>query len=104
FNLNVLKRINEEFDAGFELDKFEHYAFYNAQQGRIEMHLISLDYQRYELAGEEIVFSPGESIHTENSYKYAPNEFQTLTAQAGWETEQLWLAKDDMFSTFLLKS
>lgn len=103
FNLNILQRINQELDADFELQKFEHYAYYNASQGRIEMHLVSLDDQRYCINDAVIEFSRGESIHTENSYKYTPHEFRQLAARAGWHCLKTWLAEDDMFAMYLLR-
>lgn len=102
FNMNILNRINRELGAGIDLDKFEHYAYYNTKEGRVEMHLVSLEYQHYKLNGSQIDFVPGESIHTENSYKYSPAEFQSLAVQAGWRTQRVWMAKDNMFSMYLL--
>jgi dimethylhistidine N-methyltransferase len=104
FNLNILERINKEFSSDIDLDKFEHYAYFNASLGRIEMHLVSMEFQTVELAGEEIEFSAGESIHTENSYKYAPHQFQSLAASAGWHVEKIWLGDDKLFSVFLLRA
>ena len=104
FNLNILHRINRELGSNIDVDKFEHYAFYNATEGRVEMHLVSLEYQCYEFSGEEITFTPGESIHTENSYKYAPDEFRELAAEAGWGCEKKWISPNNAFSMFLLHS
>ncbi len=104
FNLNILQRINSELNSDFDLEKFEHYAYYNAERGRIEMHLVSLAEQSYQLGEKQIHFSPGESIHTENSYKYTPQEFTELAANAGWHCSKLWLAQDDMFCTYLLRA
>ncbi len=70
FNLNLLARINRELGANFDLTAFEHHAFYNREQGRIEMHLASTKRQKVRVAGTAINFRAGETIHTENSYKY----------------------------------
>ena len=104
FNRNILTRINRELDAAFRLETFEHYAFYNAGQSRVEMHLVSTEEQIVDVFGTAVAFSVGESIHTENSYKYSPDEFMQLAATAGWHTEQHWLADKKLFATYLLRS
>ena len=71
FNLNLLTRINRELGGTFNLDAFEHHAFYNRERHRVEMHLASLKRQKVKVAGETIEFRAGETIHTENSYKYS---------------------------------
>ncbi|WP_020209380.1 L-histidine N(alpha)-methyltransferase [Gilvimarinus chinensis] len=103
FNKNILHRINRELDANFSLESFGHQAFYNAEHGRVEMHLRSLKSQTVFISGEPIEFTRGESIHTENSYKYHPPEFNQLAKRSGWSTEKLWLAPQDQFAIYLLK-
>lgn len=98
FNLNLLARINRELGADFDLKGFEHCAFYNAELGRIEMHLISQKQQRVRIDGQCFEFRRGESIHTENSYKYTVDEFSGLAAQAGFRLEQVWTDERDLFS------
>ena len=71
FNLNLLVRINRELGGTFDVDTFRHHAFYNAEAGRIEMHLVSAKDQTAVVSGQSFVFREGETIHTENSYKYA---------------------------------
>ena len=66
------------------------------------MHLVSKIEQSVHINGQSITFAQGETIHTENSYKYRPDEFVHLARMAGWRLEQQWLANDDMFSVFLL--
>ena len=90
FNLNLLTRLNREFDADFDLAQFSHYAFYNPTAGRIEMHLASLSAQTVYVAGKAFSFAPGETLHTENSYKYHGDEFSELAAVAGWQLDQHW--------------
>jgi dimethylhistidine N-methyltransferase len=90
FNLNLLTRLNRELGADFTCEQFAHYAFYNPQQGRIEMHLVSLDEQTVTLCGERFRFALGESLHTENSYKYRADEFAAVAAQAGWRLRRTW--------------
>ena len=90
FNLNLLTRLNRELDADFDLAKFSHYAFYNPVAGRIEMHLASLTAQTVYVAGNAFSFAPGETLHTENSYKYRSDEFSALASAAGWQLGQHW--------------
>lgn len=104
FNKNILVRINRELGANFNPDQFEHVAVYNQQLGRIEMHLRSRQEQQVEIAGESFQFAKGETIHTENSYKYHPSEFEQLASGAGWQRECLWLAPDAIFAVMLLSS
>ncbi|WP_052481115.1 L-histidine N(alpha)-methyltransferase [Gilvimarinus agarilyticus] len=103
FNKNILTRINRELGGDFDLMHFAHHAFYNHDYGRIEMHLRSLRAQRVHIADREFYFAKGESIHTENSYKYHPSEFADLARQAHWQTRRLWLAPDDLFAISLLQ-
>lgn len=90
FNLNILTRINRELGANFRLECFEHHAFYNRTQHRIEMHLASLKRQKVRVDAETIDFRAGETIHTENSYKYTPDAFRALARGAGWTPIGLW--------------
>jgi len=97
FNLNMLLRLNRELNADFQIDNFEHLAFYNEEKGRIEMHLKSNTRQEVHLNGEAIHFEEGETIHTENSYKYSLNEFRALVND-WFKVEKAWTDKDDLFS------
>ncbi len=98
FNLNVLRNINRELNADFDLAAFRHVARYCAAEGRIEMHLESLKAQRVRLAGHELEFRAGETIHTENSYKYEIAKFQALAQAAGFESRANWTDDDHLFS------
>ena len=100
FNLNLLARINRELGADFELRRFAHYAFYNAGAGRIEMHLVSLARQRVRLGRHRFAFEPGETIHTENSYKYSVAEFRALAAEAGFRAAKVWQDAPGRFALF----
>ena len=84
FNLNLLKRINRELGGTFKLDCFEHHAIYNRDRNRIEMHLASLKRQKVKVAGETVDFRAGETIHTENSYKYSVESLSALARGVGW--------------------
>jgi len=100
FNLNLLRRMQQELDAQLAIEGFAHQAFYNQVQGRIEMHLVSKGNQFIELDGERFEFAAGDSIHTENSYKYTAAEFQQLAAQAGWRTDSCWADAEGWFNVF----
>jgi len=97
FNKNILKRINRELDADFDIGVFKHKAFYNEEKGRVEMHLVSTEDQRVRIDGEDIYFEKGESIHTENSYKYSIKEFETLVSD-WYAVEKVWTDDKDYFS------
>lgn len=103
FNKNVLARLNRELDADFQLDRFQHRAFYNAGEQRIEMHLVSDGEQTVRVANEIIRFRSGETIHTENSCKYSIAGFQQLARQAGFEPGQVWTDADELFSMHYLQ-
>jgi len=103
FNLNLLARINRELEADFELDGWRHNAFYNEAQGRIEMHLVSRHNQRVMINGTSLDFHAQETIHTENSYKYAIEEFQQLAQRAGFAAESVWSDQQKLFSVHLLR-
>jgi len=98
FNLNLLARINRELGADFDLRRFAHYAFYNAPLGRIEMHLVSLARQSVRVARRRFRFERGESIHTENSYKYSAEGFRALAARAGYAGKRLWTDRKGLFA------
>ena len=103
FNRNLLVRLNREAGADFDLDAFAHRAEWNDDASRIEMHLVSLRDQVVRVAGQAIRFARGETIHTENSYKYAPERFAALAEQAGWHSAELWTDPARLFSLHLLE-
>jgi dimethylhistidine N-methyltransferase len=102
FNLNLLSRINRELGADFELANFEHRAFYDREHRRIEMHLVSKKRQRVKVAGRVIEFRAGETIHTENSYKYTLESFPALARDAGWSPRAVWTDAGGNFSVHAL--
>lgn len=104
FNLNLLKRVKRELGGDVDPDNFYHYAYYNSQHGRIEMHLVSRDDHTLRVNGNVFNFKAGESIHTENSYKYLPEEFQELARQADWQSVKLWQDEQKYFSLHYLKT
>jgi dimethylhistidine N-methyltransferase len=90
FNLNVLDHLNHLLDGNLSTRNFTHVACYNGELGRVEMHLrCKRDHQAI-LGGETLQFMQGEMVHTENSYKYHPDEFIALAAHAGFHHRRLW--------------
>jgi len=104
FNLNLLARINRELGADFELSQWRHKAFYNETEGRIEMHLVSRVAQQVSLLGHRFEFAEGETIHTENSYKYSVDGFRALAARAGFVGDTVWTDAGQLFSLHLLNT
>ena len=98
FNLNLLARINRELDGDIDLDGFRHEAIYDPRAGRIEMHLVSEAAQDIRVLGRRFRFAAGESIHTENSYKYTIAQFRETARAAGWQPGRLWTDADMHFS------
>ena len=105
FNLNLLQRINRELGGSFDLRSFGHRSFYDAMQSRIEMHLVSLREQsvRIDALNLEVAFSEGETIHTENSYKYDDDALAQMAADAGFEVAGRWTDSRQWFAEVLLK-
>jgi dimethylhistidine N-methyltransferase len=102
FNLNLLRRINRELGADFEVDQFFHQARFNAELGRIEMQLISRRAQTVALGGETIAFEAGETICTEYSHKYTVEEFAAVAAGAGLTLRREWTTKRREFAVLHL--
>src|SRR2546428_1888826 len=98
FSKHVGMRINQELNANFQLNQFGHYAFYNPGQSRIEMHLVSLKNQTVCIGDSQISFKLGESIWTESSYKYTPEELAQLAATAGFTIERVWTDPRKLFN------
>ena len=100
FNRNALLHVNRRFGFDFELDGFAHRGFYNEAEGRIEMHLESVRDQSVDLAGATRRFATGERIHTENSYKYSPDEFEALLREAGFASVRRWSSAGAAYFVF----
>ena len=103
FNLNLLERINRELGAEVDLDDFEHFAFYNESEGRVEIFIRCLSAHTAMIAGHDFHFADGELIHTEYSYKYAIAEFQALAARAGFRPVHVWTERGALFSVHYLQ-
>ena len=103
FNLNVLEHLNELLCGDLDTAKFSHVARYDASHGRIEMYLRSQESHSATLAGQQLEFAEGEMIHTENSYKYHPQEFAELAREAGFTLSHLWQDARAWFSVMLFR-
>jgi dimethylhistidine N-methyltransferase len=104
FNLNLVARINRELGGDFDLRRFAHYAFYNPMAGRIEMHLVAREAHAANIGSYRFSFYRGESIHTENSYKYSVPEFEALARNAGFKLAKLWTDPRRWFGVFGLRA
>jgi L-histidine Nalpha-methyltransferase len=106
FNLNVLARINRELDGRFSLPLFRHMAKWNEQQSRIEMHLESLLPQTVGIRGLglEVRFSLGETIHTENSYKFTDAQVESLLGRSGFRLREQWSDEKKWFTAYLAEA
>lgn len=105
FNLNLLNRIASELGADAPLECFEHRALFNEQASRIEMHLFCKRACTMTIPGEEPVsFIPGESIHTENSYKYTRQRFASMAEESGFVVDRVWTDPAELFSMHALRA
>ena len=103
FNLNILNHINHLTEADFDVNKFSHHAFYNEDESRIEMHLISLEDQLINIEDEIISIRKNENILTEYSYKYSTTEFAKLVEDI-YEAEKIWIDDNKLFSVQFLRA
>jgi L-histidine Nalpha-methyltransferase len=97
FNLNALLHLNHLIGSDFQIEKWEHHAFFNKEQSRIEMHLRAKSEQTVHWQGGLRTFVAGQTIHTENSYKYSPENFSKLLKEAGFKTVHQWMDDDCHF-------
>ncbi len=104
FNRNLLRRINREIDADFDLERFAHRARFDADRSRIEMHLVSAADQVVRVDDRSFHFESGETICTEHSYKFTIDSFGDLAARAGWTLERSWTDPERLFAILLLSA
>jgi len=110
FNFNILQHINGMLGTRFNVEHFEHKAIYSEEKSRIEMHLVSTmdqivnisDVNNSDSESTQVVFKTGETIHTENSYKYSKAGFTELVEGAGFEVRECWSDNKDYFAMFYL--
>lgn len=103
FNLNLLWRIRRELHSDIQPQRFSHRAFFNARESRVEMHLVSTQAQSVQIEGQTFDFARGESLHTENSYKYSIEGFQALAQSAGYRPVKVWTDPAALFSVHYLQ-
>ncbi|HEX9746647.1 MAG TPA: L-histidine N(alpha)-methyltransferase [bacterium] len=103
FNLNLIRRINYEFRVDIPEEAFEHYAYYNEEWERIEMHLISKGDLDVDLNGHHVHFSEGEHVLTEYSHKYNPKLFEETASEAGFDVEKYWVDEKKYFCIHMLR-
>lgn len=102
FNRNLLARMNRELDADFDLDAFEHRAYYNEGKRRIEMHLVCRRDLVAHVGGRPFYFEKGESIHTESSRKFSIGDFRKLAQSAGYGLKAVWTDENGLFAVALI--
>ena len=103
FNKNILNEINKRTGAKFKTKHFEHFAYFNDEKKRIEMHLVSKKNQIVNISDKKIKLEKGETIHTENSYKYSIEEFKKLSISSGYRIIDFVTDKNKYFGVFFLK-
>ncbi|WP_431048272.1 L-histidine N(alpha)-methyltransferase [Roseateles sp. L2-2] len=104
FNLNLLRHAQRELKLECDPTGFDHYAFYDPRKHRIEMHLLPRGEQHLQLQGRRYTLVPGESLHTENSYKYSVESFQALAREAGFKPSAHWTDEQRWFSLHWLEA
>jgi dimethylhistidine N-methyltransferase len=103
FNLNLLRRLNREAGAEFDLDTFRHKAIWNATEARVEMHLQSIEDQSVRIGDHVVEFAAGETIHTENSHKYSVESLSELAQVAGWNLDEILTDAQSLFAVAILR-
>ncbi len=110
FNRNILVRLNQELGANFRLEHFRHRAVWNAAESRIEMHLVSTVAQSVripanaDLPALTVRFEPGETIHTENSYKFTTPMIESLLGDSGFAVMKMWNDSENIFAVTLAEA
>ena len=106
FNKNLLVRMNRELDADFDLTSFRHQALWNPIESRVEMHLVSTRRQAVSIFAADTVasFEAGETIWTESSYKYQPDQIDVMAAVAGFDVGEVWIDAEVRFALALLQA
>ena len=103
FNKNIFSSINKKYGSNFNKDNFDHNAFFNSSKDRIEMHLISNKLHSVNILDKKLQFKKGESIHTENSYKYTYSTFEKLVNKTNFVVENFVTDSKEFFGIFILK-
>jgi len=106
FNRNLLVRINRQLGADFDVSAFRHQALWNAAESRVEMHLVASRAQRVRIPGAAlgVTFEEGETIWTESSYKYRPDDVVRMLERAGFRHVKQWVDNDNGFALTLVEA
>lgn len=104
FTLNLLRRMNRELQATFDLSAFAHEAFYDEHEGRIEIYVRSLAKQSVTVAGRRFDFAAGERVHTEYSHKYDPADLAALAESGGFKVARTWTDRERLFAVVYLEA
>jgi L-histidine Nalpha-methyltransferase len=104
FNRNLLVRINRDLGADFDVSAFRHHAAWNSAESRVEMHLVAESRQRVRIpaASLDVTFEEGESIWTESSYKYRPEQVVQMLERAGFRRGEQWIDEANGFALTLV--
>jgi uncharacterized SAM-dependent methyltransferase len=94
----MLRHLNNNYGANFDLDSFEHSATYDEDEGRVVIELVSQSDQTFEIADTEFELADGETILTEYSHKYTLSGFAEMAREAGFSVEKVWTDADELFS------
>lgn len=104
FNKNILQHLNNEIGSDFQLNYFDHRAFYDEQEGCLQMHLVCNSEHEVTIGADSFTFREGETIHTENSFKYSANELEEVASQAGFTCEAIWTDRKEWFMVAFLRN
>ncbi|QJX45428.1 L-histidine N(alpha)-methyltransferase [Hymenobacter taeanensis] len=104
FNLNLLRRLNRELQADFDLTAWQHYTDYDPFTGAVRSFLVSTKAQTVHMAAiaESVDFAAWEMIHTENSYKFTRPLIEKLAADAGFAMQEFFTDNQAFFSDVIL--
>jgi dimethylhistidine N-methyltransferase len=98
FNLNMLRHLNRDYDANFDVSEFSHSAHYDTNNGRVTIELVSQAEQTFEVGGQAFDIADGETILTEYSHKYTLDSFAALAKSAGFAVAKVWTDRERLFS------
>jgi uncharacterized SAM-dependent methyltransferase len=106
FNRNLLVRINRELGADFDVSAFHHHALWNPAESRVEMHLVATRALRVRIPGAslDVTFDEGETIWTESSYKYRPDDVVRMLERAGFRRVEQWIDEAAGFALTLVEA